>query len=261
MAKNNLYNKILRDYVKKELKGGESKEDIRRKVIEKGYPESIVNEAMSHLDNTKKYVYFSIFAVIVLATIFSVFFVANKNQIPPLNVTYDYTKLLAEANATFTSCKSEVQNRCIAISNKNPSLCNNINNINSAKDLKEKCLEIVPLIIYYADKINSDKCKTVSTDYFQMSEKEVRDNCLKVLEAIDSNNENLCSEGACSYGYNIMKAGNDRNISECNNIKDTTAVGDCKMLISSDINYCDYSICQDSYNKFIEEGSNHTLKI
>src|SRR3989344_7340875 len=96
MAENNSYREIVKDYIQKELRNGKSKENIRKKVIEKGYPENIVNEAMSRLNNTKKYVYLSIFTILILAVVISVFFVVNKNQVPPLDVTSNPEKLLAE---------------------------------------------------------------------------------------------------------------------------------------------------------------------
>ena len=189
MAENNSYREIVKDYIQKELRNGESKENIRKKVIEKRYPENIVNEAMSRLNNTKKYVYLSIFTILILAVVISVFFVVNKNQVPPLDVTSNPEKLLAEGKVLYALCKLDMQNRCLAVLNNDESYCSKITGT-LLKGLKQSCTETVYLIAYYTQKVDEDNCKNIFTKSLSQDKKAVTEDCTKILNALQSQDEN-----------------------------------------------------------------------
>lgn len=163
-----------------------------------------------------------------------------------------------EAEREMRLCKEALKDRCDAIVNKDASFCDKIINPKRIlNDTKEDCKEVVPLVIYYAEKINSDKCNSIATTYYSLSQEEVKNDCTTVLKMLESKDESACDNFRCKYAYYIARAASENNPALCDNIgDDKVAIADCKMISSSKASYCEYSPCEEGAQRIVDDAVN-----
>jgi len=258
----------LIEYIKRGLKEGFSKEEIKQKILEQGYPEKNVDKLMDECNKKKRIlIYFGLFIFLVLVFTFVLIY-TSKKPIITTNETLlsmeearelSHKEMLVEAEHQLGICRANLQNRCLAVLNMNVSYCDKILPSNftiglesvEKQSMKEGCKRVIPLINYYSTKIIDDKCKNLPLN----SKKSDYNMCKKVLICTEKGNEDYCDSEQCKDVYKLFKANKEKNISICENITDVIVKSDCKIIISSDLNYCSYDVCDENYERFVAEGN------
>ncbi len=148
---------------------------------------------------------------------------------------------LTNIEEEFALCKMDAEKACLAITSKDMSYCDSIN----FEVMRDNCLRTTIFLFDIFE--NKDKASCVKIKEMPSEE------CSNIIDSIKIEDITNCESEACEYALSLYLANSQKNIDLCEEIADENTKNNCKLYLTSNMDYCDYSYCSDVYNIHMRE--------
>ncbi|GEM_PF-2277286 len=150
---------------------------------------------------------------------------------------------IEEIEEKFASCKKDADKICLAIVDKDIDYCDSID----SEIMRNSCL--VKTIFMFDIFENKDESSCSKIEKVDINE------CLNIVDSIKVVNIEKCQSELCRDVLILYLAGLEGDVNLCKDIIDENIRIDCKLYLTSNMDYCDYSYCSDIYNIHMREYS------